>query len=917
VGEQLYAFIQERLGKASNGLVWDQEILRAWLPLNRWVSEFLQARAQRLDTTNWLSRHTHLRRIILAERKEVIAPGQFGRVCPYETPESPNIGRVFTISVGAEIRDGRLVIIDDSPAAGLGLSASMLPFLEHNDPNRLLFAANFLRQSIPAPNPEPALVQTGNEPDAPDFWCGRNLLTAYVSMGEATTEDAIVLSESGARRFDFPRAIETGDRLTNRHGIKGVVSRILPDDEMPHLPNGVPVELVYSFSGLPTRMVFGPVREALLGRIAHVEGQVAFAPPFGAPTEAELRERLQQAGLPLSGQETLTLGKAGPLCELPSTIGWVYWNRSTLLSQDKLAASAGENTGLACGELEFAALRDAGAVENIKDAFRTRSARNPEAASLPARLAAGPVEPAAGPTPWFEELSRRLQAAGILAQVAGGCLTFRFASPPGRTLKLARPAPHPWLRERTIDEIGTWEGGAYEGLVEANERVGRMLSSKAPERLVQSAIQQLTERLRAYYAHLLPPEALRLGSQDPAPDTTDRGEPQLFSARAVITPATGLQPDQVGLPDEIAWTLFGPQVIGLTGDERAVQNRTPEATRALERIMAESWVIVHCAPALTPTALLAFRPVRHPEPVIRLHPLACGPLNADFDGDLAAIYLPVTEAAQREAGEKLTLAAHLARDPGLVKSMFSHADLIWGLAWLNLQPGGRSEIAHLLGMETASLPELLSQDALFRLLEEVLQRDRAVDVLARMNALAQLGYRADHESGASVSPFLGSGLRLPPAPENDSPDQWLPYMEEVAESILVGTDYTGTPLGPQLLAAKTRARNRRSLPLLVGPRGLGIDAAGQMFVVRRSQIEGLAPTEAFAIVAGARRGLAQWYLPRAALSQPEFGKDQPAGWNVLARARRSKHPGIVFARAAASGEIDPLDDLDSRLLVGL
>ena len=70
VGEQLLAFIQERLGQASNGITWNEEVLRAWLPLDRWIDEFLQAKAQRLDTTNWLSRHTHLRRIIIPDATE-------------------------------------------------------------------------------------------------------------------------------------------------------------------------------------------------------------------------------------------------------------------------------------------------------------------------------------------------------------------------------------------------------------------------------------------------------------------------------------------------------------------------------------------------------------------------------------------------------------------------------------------------------------------------------------------------------------------------------------------------------------------------------------------------------------------------------------------------------------------------------
>ena len=63
-------------------------------------------------------------------------PSYFGRVCPYETPEGPSAGKVLSIAIGAEIRDGKLIIVDDRPEAMLGLSASLVPFIEHNDPNR-------------------------------------------------------------------------------------------------------------------------------------------------------------------------------------------------------------------------------------------------------------------------------------------------------------------------------------------------------------------------------------------------------------------------------------------------------------------------------------------------------------------------------------------------------------------------------------------------------------------------------------------------------------------------------------------------------------------------------------------------------------------------------------------------------------
>jgi DNA-directed RNA polymerase beta subunit len=178
----------------------------------------------------------------------------------------------------------------------------MIPLLEHDDPFHLLMGTNMMRQWLPPSNPEPALVQTGNEPHRPDFWCGRNLLTAFVCWGEASFEEGLILSQSGAERLGDPDPVEPGDKLSNRHGIKGVVSQILPDDQMPHLADGTPVELIFHSSGLHARMNFGQLREALLGCVARSKGLPVIIPPFQAPGEDALRQRLIKNGLKWIGK---------------------------------------------------------------------------------------------------------------------------------------------------------------------------------------------------------------------------------------------------------------------------------------------------------------------------------------------------------------------------------------------------------------------------------------------------------------------------------------------------------------------------------------------------------------------------------------------------------------------------------------
>jgi len=636
------------------------------------------------------------------------------------------------------------------------------------------------------------------------------------------------------------------------------------------------------------------------------------APPFAGPSADELHARLKAVGLPEDGQFRLTHGAGGQACEQPSTVGWVYWNRMIQRASDNLAASTQENIGLAMGELEFQALKTAEAHVNIQDAFITRSARRAGAGSLADELSSGSVGRPSGPSPWFAELTRRLQVAGIQVEIREGKLAFRFAPPAGESLKLARPMPHPWLHETLIETVGASEGVAYVSLVEANERLARMLASHAPAKLLQTALDSLSTQLEKFFKELLPAEMMSMGSQVSWPDEPGYGEPQLFSAKAIAAPGPGLEFGQVGLPDEIAWTLFGPLVSRKLGLKTLPLERTDATAHTLDEVMASTWVIVHRAAAITPTNLLAFRPVRinRRDRVIRLPALALGPLNADFDGDQVGVYLPVTEAAQQEAGEKMTLVAHLKRDPALVKTILSHGDLLWGLAWMGLKPEGRAAIAAQLGVDPASLPDLFTQETLDRLAGELLARKGVEETLARLQALAGLGYQAARNAGASISPFFASRLRLPPIPEDDDPERWLAYREEAAEAILAGDDFTDPTFGPQLLSAKTRERTRVRLPWVVGPRSLAMDADDRMVVIRHTQVEGLTPEEAFACVAGARRAFADLLLkidvPPAASS----------GWSVLARARRLKYPGIVFARAAASGEVDPLEDIDSRLRVG-
>jgi len=906
VGEQLHSFIASRLGQMPEEISLDEALARALVPLETWFRAFLTQTAHILQNNNWVDRATHLRRLILPEKPRMLTPGHFGRTCPFETPEGPHIGRILTISRGAEIRDGRVVIVDDGPVASLGLSAACIPFLEHDDGNRVLMGANMMRQCLPPTEREPALVQTGYEPDVPDYWAGRNLLTAFVSWDGDAFEDALVVSESAAHKLACPQPLEPGDKLSNRHGMKGVVSRVVPNEGMPRLPDGTPVELIFSVSGVPSRWTVGQLREAALGRVAQAEGRPVGVPPFGAPSDEELRQRLRDAGLPETGMETLTDG--GEPLHRPSTVGWVYWGCLAHLVRDKLHTAVRPQEGpQRLGRMEVQALREAGAETVIQELTNTCSSERDDADSLAERVATDAVEPANTPSPRFTRVVARLADAGIRAEVADGAMTLALGTREAAALPLAEPVPHPWLPDEQIAEIGSSEEAeGHRRVVDANERLGSLVASGAPEALVDEARQALCRALRALCDGLLSPDDLTLGTRP------------LFSGRTVLTPGPDLDWDQLGLPEEMAWALYGPQVTAKLGDAEAVASRSDAAAAALAELTASSWIILTRAPSVGPTSLLAFHPVPIPQKAFRLHPLACRLLNADFDGDQSAVYVPLTAAAQEEAGAKLSILGHLTRDPELIQELFPTMDALFGLACLSRSTAGRQAIAAAAGQEPMLTEGILTRDGVIQLLRARLASAGPAATLSAAEKLVRLGFATARREGASVGPFIGATLDLPDPPASDDQDQWCAYMEEIWSRVAQFRDYDDEDMGAVSLLSHSGARaTANQVAALCAPGGLVRDVTGTIAPVRGSWRTGLTPAEAFARVVGAREGLYRVNSQYTALGAEHGATTRPGGYGVLSRARRSDHPGVVFARAAAQGEADPLTDEFARHFVGL
>src|SRR3954468_1124164 len=134
------------------------------------------------------------------------------------------------------------------------------------------------------------------------------------------------------------RKLSVGDKMAGRHGNKGVIARILPEEDMPYLPDGTPVEIVLNPLGVPSRMNVGQILETHLGWAAHALGLYFATPVFDGATESEIKNWLEQAGLPKSGKTLLYDGMTGQAFEQDVTVGYIYMLKLSHLVDDKIHA---------------------------------------------------------------------------------------------------------------------------------------------------------------------------------------------------------------------------------------------------------------------------------------------------------------------------------------------------------------------------------------------------------------------------------------------------------------------------------------------------------------------------------------------------------------------------------------------------
>ena len=184
------------------------------------------------------------------------------------------------------------------------------------------------------------------------------------------------------------RKISVGDKMAGRHGNKGVVSRILPREDMPYLPDGTPLDIVLNPLGVPSRMNIGQVLEVHLGYAAQALGWKVATPTFNGANENTIRETLKLAGLREDGKSEMYDGRTGEKFDNDVTVGWVYFLKLHHLVDDKIhARSTGPYSlvtqqplggkaqfgGQRFGEMEVWALEAYGAAYTLQEILTVKS----------------------------------------------------------------------------------------------------------------------------------------------------------------------------------------------------------------------------------------------------------------------------------------------------------------------------------------------------------------------------------------------------------------------------------------------------------------------------------------------------------------------------------------------------------------
>jgi len=221
------------------------------------------------------------------------------------------------------------------------------------------------------------------------------------------------------------RKMQVGDKMAGRHGNKGVISRVLPEEDMPYMPDGTPVEIVLNPLGVPSRMNVGQILETHLGWAGKALGLHFATPVFDGIRELQIKELLTEAGLPTSGKTTLHDGVTGEAFEQKVTVGYIYMLKLSHLVDDKIhARSIGPYSlitqqplggkaqfgGQRFGEMEVWALEAYGAAYTLQELLTVKSDDVEGRSKIYEAIVKGEVPEDPGLPESFNVLVRELQS---------------------------------------------------------------------------------------------------------------------------------------------------------------------------------------------------------------------------------------------------------------------------------------------------------------------------------------------------------------------------------------------------------------------------------------------------------------------------------------------------------------------------
>jgi len=224
------------------------------------------------------------------------------------------------------------------------------------------------------------------------------------------------------------RKISVGDKMAGRHGNKGVISRILPQEDMPFLPDGTPLDIVLNPLGVPSRMNIGQVLEVHLGYAAKLLGWKIATPVFDGANEEDIEEAFKMAGISEDGKTTLYDGRTGEKFDNPVTVGYIYFLKLAHLVDDKIhARSTGPYSlvtqqplggkaqfgGQRFGEMEVWALEAYGAAYTLQEILTVKSDDIVGRVKTYEAIVKGHNVPQPGVPESFKVLVKELQSLGL------------------------------------------------------------------------------------------------------------------------------------------------------------------------------------------------------------------------------------------------------------------------------------------------------------------------------------------------------------------------------------------------------------------------------------------------------------------------------------------------------------------------